>query len=153
MLEKRKFKFMVRDKCLHHHNYKIRAYISTVDSVGNNHHVSVTATAPKPTVTYETRKVLICNIGDRTDLTVSWYVGDKIIQNEKNPHLVLTTQIFTHVLENKPFSCSVSNPVSNEKSDSLAVFGKSFIFHMLLILQCIDFVIIIYSIFNLYLFF
>ncbi len=62
--------------------------------------------------------LLTCDIGDRTDLTVSWYKEDKIIQNEKKPKLLLTS---AHIQENNPYSCNVSNPVSNEQSDSITV--------------------------------
>ncbi len=103
-------------------------YISTVvPVVGNNHNVSVTAKAPKPTVMLERdadgNGVLTCDTGDHTDLTVSWYKEDKIIQNEKNPQLLLTS---AQVQENKPYSCSVSNPVSSEQSNSVTVSCKSF---------------------------
>ncbi|KAL0204361.1 hypothetical protein M9458_002379, partial [Cirrhinus mrigala] len=51
--------------------------------------------APKPTVTFnrdaDGNAVLTCDIGNRTDLTVSWNKEDKIIQNDKNPQLFLTS--------------------------------------------------------------
>uniref|UniRef100_A0A8C2HV02 Ig-like domain-containing protein n=1 Tax=Cyprinus carpio TaxID=7962 RepID=A0A8C2HV02_CYPCA len=72
---------------------------------------------------------LTCDIGDRPDLTVSWYKEDIIIQNENNPELLLTS---AQVQENKTYSCSVSNPVSNEQSNSVTVSCKSFLFHVLL---------------------
>ncbi len=109
-------------------------YISTVvPVVGNNHHVSVTAKAPKPTVMFgydDGYVTLTCVIGDHTDLTVSWYKEDKIIQNEKKTKLLLTS---AQVQEDKPYSCSVSNPVSSEQSNSVKVSRKSFLFHVLLI--------------------
>uniref|UniRef100_A0A672RP34 Ig-like domain-containing protein n=1 Tax=Sinocyclocheilus grahami TaxID=75366 RepID=A0A672RP34_SINGR len=98
-----------------------RVYISTVIPVEINHHVSVTAKAPKPTVKIDCKgadATLTCDIRDRTDLTVSWYKEDNIIQNENNPKLLLTS---AHIQENKPYSCSVSNPVSYHQSDSVTV--------------------------------
>ncbi|XP_059409480.1 carcinoembryonic antigen-related cell adhesion molecule 1-like [Carassius carassius] len=83
--------------------------------------IKVYANAPKPTVKIHCvngKVTLTCDFGDRTDLTVSWYKEDNIIQNENNPNLLLTS---AQVQENKPYSCSVSNPVSKEKSDSIPV--------------------------------
>ncbi len=126
-----KLKFMVNGQIFipFQHNNKIRLYISTVvPVVGNNHHVSVTAKVPKPTLTFDCKDgvaTLTCDTGDRTDLTVSWYKEDKIIQNEKKPQLLLTS---AQVQEDKPYSCSVSNPVSSEQSDSVTVSCKSFFF-------------------------
>uniref|UniRef100_A0A671NIK0 Carcinoembryonic antigen-related cell adhesion molecule 1-like n=1 Tax=Sinocyclocheilus anshuiensis TaxID=1608454 RepID=A0A671NIK0_9TELE len=72
---------------------------------------------------------LTCDIRDRTDLTVSWYKEDNIIQTENNPKLLLTS---AQIQENKPHSCSVSNPVSSEQSDSVTVSCKSiFLFYIL----------------------
>uniref|UniRef100_A0A671NLW0 Ig-like domain-containing protein n=1 Tax=Sinocyclocheilus anshuiensis TaxID=1608454 RepID=A0A671NLW0_9TELE len=87
---------------------------------GNNHHVSFRAKAPKPTVKINCKDgdaTLTCDIRDRTDLTVSWY-KDNIIQTENNPKLLLTS---AQIQENKPHSCSVSNPVSYHQSDSVTV--------------------------------
>ncbi|XP_059409475.1 hemicentin-1-like isoform X2 [Carassius carassius] len=83
--------------------------------------IKVYAKAPKPTVKINCTDgitTLTCDFGDRTDLTVSWYKEDNIIQNENNPNLLLTS---AQVQENKPYSCSVSNPVSKEQSDSITV--------------------------------
>ncbi len=74
--------------------------------------------------------VLTCDVGDGSDLTLSWYKEDKIIQNEKKIKLLLTS---AQVQENKPYSCSVSNPVSSEQSDSVTVSCKLFLFQMFLI--------------------
>ncbi len=104
----------------------ISLYISiVVPVVGNNHHVSVTAKAPKPTVTFDCdadmNATLTCDTGNRTDLTRSWYKEHKIIQNEKTPQLFLT---FTQIQENKTYACGVSNPVSNEQSENITVLCK-----------------------------
>ncbi len=74
--------------------------------------------------------VLTCDVGDRSDLTVSWYKEDKIIQNEQKIKLLLTS---AQVQENKPYSCSVSNPVSSEQSNNVTVSCKLFLFQMFLI--------------------
>ncbi|XP_026120766.1 T-cell surface antigen CD2-like isoform X2 [Carassius auratus] len=81
--------------------------------------IKVYEKAPSPTLTMninckDGNATLTCDFGDRTDLTVSWYKEDNIIQNENNPNLLLTS---AQVQENKPYSCSVSNPVSKEQSD------------------------------------
>uniref|UniRef100_A0A673JRE3 Ig-like domain-containing protein n=1 Tax=Sinocyclocheilus rhinocerous TaxID=307959 RepID=A0A673JRE3_9TELE len=98
-------------------------YTYTVYNADGNNHVSFTATAPKPTLTVTIKckdgnATLTCDIRDRTDLTVSWYKEDNIIQNENNPKLLLTS---AQVQENKTYSCSVSNPVSYHQSDSVTV--------------------------------
>ncbi|XP_026060501.1 T-cell surface antigen CD2-like [Carassius auratus] len=83
--------------------------------------IKVYAKVPKPTVKIRCENgnaTLTCDVGDQTDLTVSWYKEDNIIQNENNSELLLTS---AQAQENKPYSCSVSNPVSNEKSDSITV--------------------------------
>ncbi|XP_026060499.1 carcinoembryonic antigen-related cell adhesion molecule 5-like [Carassius auratus] len=83
--------------------------------------IKVYANAPKPTVKINKKygiTTLTCDFGERTDLTVSWYKEEMIIQNENNPNLLLTS---AQVQENKPYSCSVSNPVSKEQSDSITV--------------------------------
>ncbi|XP_052401642.1 carcinoembryonic antigen-related cell adhesion molecule 5 isoform X1 [Carassius gibelio] len=83
--------------------------------------IKVYANAPKPTVKINKKygiTTLTCDFRHRTDLTVSWYKEDNIIQNENNPNLLLTS---AQVQENKPYSCSVSNPVSKEQSDSITV--------------------------------
>ncbi len=69
--------------------------------------------------------VLTCDVGDRSDLTVSWYKEDKIIQNEQKIKLLLTS---AQVQENKPYSCSVSNPVSSEQSNNVTVSCKLLFF-------------------------
>ncbi len=69
--------------------------------------------------------VLTCDVGDGSDLTVSWYKEDKIIQNEQKIKLLLTS---AQVQENKPYSCSVSNPVSSEQSNNVTVSCKLFFF-------------------------
>uniref|UniRef100_A0A672RQ35 T-cell surface antigen CD2-like n=1 Tax=Sinocyclocheilus grahami TaxID=75366 RepID=A0A672RQ35_SINGR len=82
--------------------------------------INVYAKAPKPTVKIDCKGAdvtLTCDIRDRTDLTVSWY-KDNTIQTEKKTKLLLTS---AHIQENKPYSCSVSNPVSNEQSGIVTV--------------------------------
>uniref|UniRef100_A0A671NJV6 Ig-like domain-containing protein n=1 Tax=Sinocyclocheilus anshuiensis TaxID=1608454 RepID=A0A671NJV6_9TELE len=89
--------------------------------------INVYAKAPKPTVKINCKDgdaTLTCDIRDRTDLTVSWY-KDNIIQTENNPKLLLTS---AQIQENKPHSCSVSNPVSYHQSDSVTVSCKSVFF-------------------------
>uniref|UniRef100_A0A673MLM8 Ig-like domain-containing protein n=1 Tax=Sinocyclocheilus rhinocerous TaxID=307959 RepID=A0A673MLM8_9TELE len=88
--------------------------------------IIVYATAPKPIVKIDCKGAdvtLTCDIRDRTDLTVSWYKEDNIIQTEKNTKLLLTS---AQIQENKLYSCSVSNPVSSKQSDSVTVSCKSF---------------------------
>ncbi|XP_026120776.1 uncharacterized protein LOC113100120 isoform X4 [Carassius auratus] len=90
--------------------------------------IKVYANAPKPTVKINNKDgnaTLTCDFGVRTDLTVSWYKEDNIIQNENNPNLLLTS---AQVQENKPYSCSVSNAASKEQSDSITVLCESFLF-------------------------
>ncbi|XDV14455.1 hypothetical protein PO909_014700, partial [Leuciscus waleckii] len=84
--------------------------------------IKVYEKAPKPTVkiicTKDGNATLICDIGERKDLTLSWYKEDKIIQNENKPQVFLSS---TQVQENKPYSCEAHNPVSSNKSDSVTV--------------------------------
>ncbi len=82
--------------------------------------------------------MLSCDIGKRTDLTVSWYVDGKIIQNEKKTILLLTS---AQVQQNKPYTCTASNPVSSKESDSMTISRKLFLFHVLLFLQYISFML------------
>jgi len=102
-------------------------YFYSSDSIVNNLHVSETEKAPKPTVDIKCSKdgnaTLSCNIGNRKDLTVSWYKEDKKIQNETNPQMFLP---FTQVQEYKPYSCEAHNPVSKEKSESTPISCKYF---------------------------
>ncbi|XP_058638974.1 carcinoembryonic antigen-related cell adhesion molecule 5-like [Onychostoma macrolepis] len=84
--------------------------------------IKVYAKAPKPNLTFQVMSMLSCDIGKRTDLTVSWYVDGKIIQNEKNPILLL---ISAQVQQNKPYSCTASNPVSSKESDSMTISQKT----------------------------
>ncbi|XP_073698272.1 uncharacterized protein cd2 isoform X2 [Garra rufa] len=103
--------------------YKYNAFnIEGTEIATREEEIIVYAKAPKPTVTFirggNGNAVLTCDFGERTDLTVSWNEEDKIIQNEKKSKLLLTSD---QVQENKPYSCSVSNPVSNEQSDSVIV--------------------------------
>jgi len=103
-------------------------YIS--DSIVNNLHVSETEKAPKPTVMIKCSKdgnaTLSCDIGNRKDLTVSWYKEDKKIQNDKNYQVLLS---FTQIQEYKPYSCEAYNPVSKDKSESTPISCKYFLFH------------------------
>ncbi|XDV14458.1 hypothetical protein PO909_014703 [Leuciscus waleckii] len=84
--------------------------------------IKVYEKAPKPAVKFSCTKggnaTLICDIGEREDLTLSWYKEDKMIQNEKNPQVFLSS---TEVQENKPYSCEAHNPVSKGKSESVTV--------------------------------
>ncbi|XP_026060474.1 T-cell surface antigen CD2-like [Carassius auratus] len=81
--------------------------------------IKVYANAPKPTVKINCDVVtLTCDFGDRKDLIVSWYKEDNILSDKKDQNLLLTS---AQAKENKPYSCSVSNPVSKEKSDSKQV--------------------------------
>uniref|UniRef100_A0A8C2H149 Ig-like domain-containing protein n=1 Tax=Cyprinus carpio TaxID=7962 RepID=A0A8C2H149_CYPCA len=85
--------------------------------------ITVYAKAPIPTLTVNINctdgiSTLTCDFTDRPDLTVSWYKEENIIQNKNNPKLLLTS---AHIQENKPYSCSVRNPVSNEQSNSVTV--------------------------------
>ncbi|KTG33852.1 hypothetical protein cypCar_00003666 [Cyprinus carpio] len=85
--------------------------------------IKVYAKAPKPTLKMNINctdgiATLTCNFADRSVLTLSWYKEDIIIQNENNPELLLTS---AQVQENKTYSCSVRNPVSNEQSNSVTV--------------------------------
>ncbi|KAL1282857.1 hypothetical protein QQF64_001660 [Cirrhinus molitorella] len=103
--------------------YKYTAFNNYGTEIGaGEKEINVFAQAPKPTVKDDCKTdgdaTLTCDIGDHTDLTVSWYKEDTIIQNEKNPKLFLTS---AQVQENKPYSCRVSNTVSNVQSDSITV--------------------------------
>ncbi|KTF87616.1 hypothetical protein cypCar_00044783 [Cyprinus carpio] len=80
--------------------------------------INIYAKAPKPTLTFQVVTMLSCDVGKRTDLTVSWYVDGKIIQNEKNPVLLLTS---VQVQQNKPYTCTASNPVSSRESDGMTL--------------------------------
>ncbi|XP_039504178.1 T-cell surface antigen CD2-like [Pimephales promelas] len=83
--------------------------------------IKVYEKAPKPTVIPKCKDgnaTLSCNIGNRKDLTVSWYKEDKKIQNDKNYQVLLS---FTQIQEYKPYSCEAHNPVSKEKSESITV--------------------------------
>uniref|UniRef100_A0A8C2HV08 Si:ch211-132g1.3 n=2 Tax=Cyprinus carpio TaxID=7962 RepID=A0A8C2HV08_CYPCA len=80
--------------------------------------INIYAKAPKPTLTFQVVTMLSCDVGKRTDLTVSWYVDGKIIQNEKNPVLLLTS---AQVQQNKPYTCTASNPVSSRESDGMTL--------------------------------
>ncbi|XP_026120772.1 uncharacterized protein LOC113100119 [Carassius auratus] len=83
--------------------------------------IKVYAKALKPTVKIYCENgitTLTCDFGDRTDLTVSWYKENSELSDKKDPKLLLTP---AQAKENKTYSCSVSNPVSKEKSDSITV--------------------------------
>ncbi|XP_077061576.1 cell adhesion molecule CEACAM5-like isoform X2 [Siphateles boraxobius] len=87
--------------------------------------IKVYEKAPKPTVKFrctdDGKATLSCDIGNRKDLTLSWYKEDKIIQNYKNSQVFLSS---TQVQENKPYSCEAHNPVSKHKSESIRVSCK-----------------------------
>ncbi|XP_056319489.1 hemicentin-2 [Danio aesculapii] len=78
--------------------------------------------APKPNVKSECKPdgtvTLLCDTGNYKDLHISWYEDDKIMQDETETHLTLTS---SKVKENKLYACSVSNPVSSEQSDRITV--------------------------------
>ncbi|XP_050958858.1 neural cell adhesion molecule 1-B isoform X1 [Labeo rohita] len=101
--------------------YKYSAFNNDGTEIGaGEEEIKVYAKAPKPTVKDNCKNgdaTLTCDIGDRTDLTVSWYKENKII-HEKNPQMFLTS---AQVQENKPYSCRVNNSVSSEQSDSITV--------------------------------
>ncbi|KAL1282853.1 hypothetical protein QQF64_001656 [Cirrhinus molitorella] len=102
--------------------YKYTAFNNEGTEIGSGEEeINVYAKAPKPTVKRsckDGKAVLTCDIGDRTDLTVSWYKDKDIMQNEKTLQLSL---ISAQDQEQKTYSCSVSNPVSSVQSDSITV--------------------------------
>ncbi|XP_067259226.1 junctional adhesion molecule A-like isoform X2 [Chanodichthys erythropterus] len=89
--------------------------------------IKVYEKVPKPTVkfncTADGNATLTCDVENSKDpsLTVSWYEDGKLIQNELNPQVFLSS---TQVQENKPYSCETHNPVSREKSESVTVSCK-----------------------------
>ncbi|KTG38304.1 hypothetical protein cypCar_00044550 [Cyprinus carpio] len=103
--------------------YKYTFYASDGTETSGEEEIKVYEKAPNPTLTMtinckDKNATLFCDFGNRTDLTVSWYKEDNIIQNKNNPELLLTS---AHIQENKTYSCSVSNPASNEQSNSVTV--------------------------------
>ncbi|XP_067258732.1 T-cell surface antigen CD2-like [Chanodichthys erythropterus] len=86
--------------------------------------IKVYEKVPKPTVmincTADGNAALSCDVENSKDpsLTVSWYEDGKLIQNEINPQVFLSS---TQVQENKTYSCETHNPVSREKSESVTV--------------------------------
>ncbi|XP_042571931.1 carcinoembryonic antigen-related cell adhesion molecule 5-like [Cyprinus carpio] len=104
--------------------YKYNVYNSDGTEIdAGEKEITVYAKAPIPTLTVNINctdgiSTLTCDFTDRPDLTVSWYKEENIIQNKNNPKLLLTS---AHIQENKPYSCSVRNPVSNEQSNSVTV--------------------------------
>ncbi|XP_051750537.1 contactin-4-like isoform X18 [Ctenopharyngodon idella] len=86
--------------------------------------IKVYEKAPKPTVkincTADGNAALTCDVGNSKDpsLTVSWYEDGKLIQNEINHQVFLSS---TQVQENKSYSCEKRNPVSRNKSESVTV--------------------------------
>ncbi|KAK2908494.1 hypothetical protein Q8A67_004331 [Cirrhinus molitorella] len=102
--------------------YKYTAFDNNGKEIGKGEvTIHVYANAPKPTVTVNCKTypdaTLTCDFGGHKDLTVSWYKEGNIIQNEIKPQLSLTS---AQIQENKAYFCSVSNPVSNGKSDSIS---------------------------------
>ncbi|XP_048053895.1 T-cell surface antigen CD2 [Megalobrama amblycephala] len=101
--------------------YTYTAYNSDGTEIGKEEvEIKVYAKAPKPTVMFNcttTTTTLICNTGNRKDLTVSWYEEGKPIPNDKNT-LVLTP---TQLQGNKWYSCKAHNPVSKEESERKTV--------------------------------
>ncbi|XP_050958862.1 uncharacterized protein LOC127160252 isoform X2 [Labeo rohita] len=102
--------------------YKYSAFNNDGTEIGaGEEEIKVYAKAPKPTVKDNCKNgdaILTCDTGNRTNLTVSWYKEDKIIQNEKTPQMFLTS---AQVQENKPYTCRVNNSVSSEQSDNITV--------------------------------
>ncbi|XP_051750610.1 junctional adhesion molecule A-like [Ctenopharyngodon idella] len=86
--------------------------------------IKVYEKAPKPTVkincTADGNAALTCDVENNKDpsLTVSWYEDGKLIQNEINHQVFLSS---TQVQENKTYSCETHNPVSRNKSESVTV--------------------------------
>uniref|UniRef100_A0A8C1ZPW5 Ig-like domain-containing protein n=1 Tax=Cyprinus carpio TaxID=7962 RepID=A0A8C1ZPW5_CYPCA len=82
--------------------------------------ITVYAKAPKTTLKIDCKDgkvTLTCNFEVHPNLTVSWYKEkEKIIKNENNSKLLLTSD---QLQEKKPYTCSVSNPASNEQSNSI----------------------------------
>ncbi|KAL1282856.1 hypothetical protein QQF64_001659 [Cirrhinus molitorella] len=107
--------------------YKYTAFNNEGTEIGaGEKEINVFAKAPKPTVMDDCKTdgdaTLTCDIGDRTDLTVSWYKEDTIIQNEKNPKLFLTS---AQVQENKPYSCRVLQMKAQVLINSWALISGS----------------------------
>ncbi|CAM4504776.1 unnamed protein product [Leuciscus chuanchicus] len=114
--------------------YTFNAYNADGKVIGSREEeIKVYEKAPKPTVKLSCKggnATLDCYIGERKDLTLSWYKDkDKMTQNENKPQVFLSS---TQVQENKPYSCEAHNPVSKVKSESVTVscpgsgFGKLF---------------------------
>ncbi|XP_067261092.1 T-cell surface antigen CD2-like isoform X1 [Chanodichthys erythropterus] len=86
--------------------------------------IKVYEKVPKPTVklncTADGNAALSCDVENSKDpsLNISWYEDGKLIQNEINPQVFLSS---TQVQENKPYSCETHNPVSREKSENVTV--------------------------------
>ncbi|XP_050958863.1 uncharacterized protein LOC127160252 isoform X3 [Labeo rohita] len=74
--------------------YKYSAFNNDGTEIGaGEEEIKVYAKAPKPTVKDNCKNgdaILTCDTGNRTNLTVSWYKEDKIIQNEKTPQMFVT---------------------------------------------------------------
>ncbi|CAM4505156.1 unnamed protein product [Leuciscus chuanchicus] len=103
--------------------YTFNAYNDAGAEIGKGEvEIKVYEKAPKPAVKFSCTKdgnaTLKCYIGEREDLTLSWYKEDKMIQNENKPQVFLSS---TQVQENKPYSCEAHNPVSSNKSESVTV--------------------------------
>ncbi|XP_067298365.1 T-cell surface antigen CD2 isoform X2 [Pseudorasbora parva] len=101
--------------------YRFYAENNVGQEIGNGEvEIKVYETAPKPTVKIsciDGNVNLTCDIGNREDLTLSWFKDNKDIKNDK-PRVFLSS---TEVQENKPYSCEARNPVSDAKSESIKV--------------------------------
>ncbi|XP_048054015.1 carcinoembryonic antigen-related cell adhesion molecule 21-like isoform X3 [Megalobrama amblycephala] len=105
--------------------YEYRAFNTDGTEIGQGKaEIKVYEKVPKPTVkincTADGNAALTCDVENSKDpsLTVSWYEDGKLIQNEKNPQVFLSS---TQVQENKTYSCETHNPVSRVKSESVTV--------------------------------
>ncbi|RXN06651.1 junctional adhesion molecule A-like protein [Labeo rohita] len=106
--------------------YKYSAFNNDGTEIGaGEEEIKVYAKVPKPIVMVNCKNgnaTLTCDIGDRTDLTVSWYKENKTIQNEENPQMFLTS---AQVQENKPYTCRVPQVKAQVLVNSLAlIFGS-----------------------------
>ncbi|ROI62523.1 T-cell surface antigen CD2 [Anabarilius grahami] len=92
--------------------------------------IEVYEKVPKPTVNIncsaDGNAALTCDVENSKDpsLTVSWYEDGKLVQDEIQPQVFLSS---TQVQENKPYSCETHNPVSRDESENVTVsYEKEF---------------------------
>ncbi|XP_043104778.1 uncharacterized protein si:ch211-132g1.6 isoform X1 [Puntigrus tetrazona] len=95
--------------------YKYSLYAIDGTETSGEEEIQVFAKAPKPTVRIDCKDglKLICDAGNRTDLSVSWY------KEAKSMNIGELSLKSGQVEANKPYSCRVSNTVSNEESNSV----------------------------------